>query len=142
MANCPLFLIWKIQELMAPRPAHGWLEALSLPIVSEHRKDARLVEGPGRGQACHMPPISGGASLQPGGCHTQLMDRGFTVDKKATRLCDCGSYTPRPRQVLLGEHSSSIPGTCSSALPLRWDLPRHSSVVGPRASVPFSLLER
>lgn len=55
---------------MAPRPAHVWLEALSLPVESEHRarrclprkgcfehrKEAKLIEGLGRGQACPNAP--------------------------------------------------------------------------------------
>lgn len=45
---------------MAPRPAHGWLEALSLPVMSEHRKEAKLVEGSG---GVRHAPVSEGASL-------------------------------------------------------------------------------
>lgn len=55
---------------MAPRPAHGWLEALSLPVMSEHRarrclprkgssehrKEAKPIEGLGRGQAWPNAP--------------------------------------------------------------------------------------
>lgn len=55
---------------MAPRPAHGWLEALSLPVVSEHRarrclprkgssehrEEAKLIEGLDRGQPCPNAP--------------------------------------------------------------------------------------
>jgi hypothetical protein len=41
---------------MALRPAHGWLEALSLPVLSEHRKEAKLIEGLGGGQVSPNTP--------------------------------------------------------------------------------------
>lgn len=84
---------------MAPQPAHGWLEALSLPVVSEHRarrclprkgffehrKEAKLIEGLGEGQACPNAPYLRRSKLaiQVSVAHGRA-ERSFIVDKKET----------------------------------------------------------